>query len=68
MNKGGIKKRRGIEWFIIGVEKLKDKRAVKAEISNRAIEISYEIVCAILRVVPSKAYFLLEDHPAISVG
>lgn len=26
------------------------------------------MVCAILRVVPSRAYFLLEDQPAISVG
>lgn len=31
---------------------------------RRAILISYEIVCAIARIVPISAYFLLEDHPA----
>lgn len=50
------------------MEKLKERRRVKPEIRRRAMEISYEIVWAILRVVPRRAYFLLEDQPAISVG
>lgn len=51
-----------------GVVKLKDKSIVSAAINRSAIEISYEIVCAMLRVVPRRAYFLLDDQPAIKVG
>lgn len=40
MNRGGIKKRAGIEWFWAGVKKLNDKRVVRTEIRRRAIEIS----------------------------
>lgn len=68
MNSGGIITIRGTEWLIKGVVKLKDKSRDRAERSKRAMEISYEMVCAILRVVPKSAYLLLEDHPAINVG
>lgn len=68
MKRGGIKRANGREWALMGVEKLKERKAVRAEIRSKAIEISYEMVWAILRVVPSKAYFLLEDQPAIKVG
>jgi hypothetical protein len=68
INSGGIITIRGVEWLIRGVVKLKDKSKDKAERSRRAIEISYEMVCAILRVVPRSAYLLLDDQPAISVG
>lgn len=68
MKRGGIRRNKGVEWFIRGVVKLNESRAVSTEINRRAIEISYEIVWAILRVVPRRAYFLLEDQPAINVG
>lgn len=40
IKRGGIMKRRGTEWKKSGVEKLKVKRAVRAQINKRAIEIS----------------------------
>lgn len=68
MKSGGIKRDNGREWVLIGVEKLKERKVVRAEIRSKAIEISYEMVWAILRVVPSRAYFLFEDQPASKVG
>lgn len=65
---GGMRRMRGVEWFIVGVVKLNDRSIVRAEIRSNAIEISYEMVCAMLRVVPKSAYFLLDDQPAIKVG
>lgn len=38
-----------------------------ALIKTKAIEISYEIVWAMPRSAPRRAYFLFEDHPAASV-
>ena len=35
----------------------------RAEISHKAMVTSYEIVCAILRSAPSRAYLEFEDHP-----
>lgn len=34
----------------------------------RDIVTSYEIVCATLRIAPSREYLEFEDHPAIIVG
>lgn len=44
IKRGGTRKIKGVEWLIIGVEKLKDRSAVRTEIRSNAIEISYEIV------------------------
>lgn len=41
---------------------------IKNEIMKRDMEISYEIVWAILRMAPKREYLELEDHPAIKVG
>lgn len=40
MDRGGIRRRRGIEWLKAGEEKLNVSRRVSAEIRRRAMEIS----------------------------
>ncbi|MDA8040821.1 MAG: hypothetical protein MPJ22_00160 [Pirellulales bacterium] len=51
-----------VELFIIHwrLNLIKNRRA---EINHRAIVTSYEIVWAILRRAPNRAYFELDDHP-----
>lgn len=68
INSGGNKINLEVECLTMGVARFSERRITRLLIRSRAIAISYEIVWAILRVVPSRAYFLFEDHPAISVG
>lgn len=44
INRGGIRSISGVEWYVIGEEKLNDRSDTSAEIRRRAMEISYEMV------------------------
>lgn len=68
MNKGGNIKATQDHWEEVIRIKLKDKRITKALSKVRAILTSYEMVWAILRIAPSRAYFELEDQPADRVA
>ena len=48
-------------------KKLRDHRRHKGDKKIRAIFTSYEMVWAIARKAPRRAYFELEDQPAIRV-
>lgn len=65
--KGKRGSKRGIVWFVIINEKLKDK--IKHNVARRikAILTSYEMVWATLRIAPSRAYFEFDVHPEASV-
>jgi len=68
INKGGNIKATQDHWEEVIRIKLKDKRIIKALSKVRAILTSYEMVWAILRIAPSRAYFELEDQPAERVA
>ena len=46
---------------------MNEDKTIKNLSRIRAILTSYEIVCAILRSAPSRAYFELDVHPAPKV-
>lgn len=63
INKGKHIKKTAIEKLLCSSQKSKFTKITKDPNIIKDILTSYEIVCAILRSAPRRAYFELEDHP-----
>jgi len=66
VKRGGTSRADQLNRSKIGEVKLYLMSRSKEANIRSAILISYEIVCAIARIVPINAYFLLDVHPAAS--